>query len=413
MDYKINYDDDRFKQVEQAKDTRLNEVNNQYKDMIDKSDEFYQKQTDAQNKYAAEQQKNQQARTDQTIDLINQQKEQAGKDYTKEQKGAYTDYLKATDQYGYNAEVMAASGLTNTGVGESSKVSMYNTYQNRVSTARESYNKALLNYDNNIKDAQLANNEALAKIAYETLLKGLELALQGFQYKNTLLQSQMNAHQTIDDTYYSRYQDVLSQINSENSLAEQIRQYNESLKENQRQYDTSLAYQKERDKITDSQWQKQYELSKQQTRASSKYYESLSSSNDNISDNSTSTTYAKSLNVVKSLATQPNGAALVEKFLSTQLSNGALTADQVNSIKQQLGISTDNTSNSNNDSTTVQAKSSPNSLSYKSYDWYSKNFKSNMTLKELNEKLAQGLSENKLSQSDVNKIYALYGVKLN
>jgi hypothetical protein len=62
--------------------------------------------------------------------------------------------------------------------------------------------------------------------------------------------------------YYNRYQDVLQQINHENSMAEQIRQFNEnkameqqklneqirqfnaSLAEEQRQYNTTLAWQK-------------------------------------------------------------------------------------------------------------------------------------------------------------------------
>jgi TolA-binding protein len=62
--------------------------------------------------------------------------------------------------------------------------------------------------------------------------------------------------------YYNRYQDVLQQINHENSMAEQIRQFNENkameqaklaeqqrqfnaqLAEEKRQYDTTLAWQK-------------------------------------------------------------------------------------------------------------------------------------------------------------------------
>jgi hypothetical protein len=107
---------------------------------------------------------------------------------------------------------------------------MYNTYQNRVATARESYNKAVLNYNNAIKDAQLQNNAALAEIAYQSLQQQLELSLQGFQYKNQLILEQANKRTELDNIYYNRYQDVLQQINTENALAEDIRQFNENQK---------------------------------------------------------------------------------------------------------------------------------------------------------------------------------------
>ena len=80
--YDINYEDERFKQVESQKQEQLNNINNTYNNMVNQSDQFYQNQIDAANKYAETQQKNQQANTDFAIEQINQQKEQAKKDYT-------------------------------------------------------------------------------------------------------------------------------------------------------------------------------------------------------------------------------------------------------------------------------------------------------------------------------------------
>lgn len=248
--YSINYNDERFKAVESEKQTALNQINDTYNNMISQSDKFYQDQIDAAKDYAETQKQNQQANTDFAIEKIEQQKDQAQKDYTKEQTGAYVDWQKQSNQYGANAEQMASQGLNNTGYSESSQVSMYNTYQNRVTTARESFNKAVLEYDNAIKDAQLQNNSALAEIAYNALQTQLELSLQGFQYKNDLLQTQIQQQQNTEDRYYTRWQDVLNQINTENQL-----------KENIRQYEQNLAYQKERDRIADAQWQKEYNLS--------------------------------------------------------------------------------------------------------------------------------------------------------
>jgi hypothetical protein len=120
---------------------------------------------------------------------------------------------------------------------------MYNTYQARVTAARESYTQAVLNYNNAIKDARLKNNAALAEIAYQALQKQLELSLEGFQYKNQLILDKANKKTETENTYYGRYQDVLKQINTENAMAEEVRQYNEKMAEEKRQYNQSYALQ--------------------------------------------------------------------------------------------------------------------------------------------------------------------------
>lgn len=240
----VNYNDERFEQVESAKNQALNNINNTYNNMINQSDQYYQAQIDAAKEYGQTQQELQQQQTDFAIEQVNQQKEQAEKDYKKEQSGAYVDWQKQSNAYGANAEQMAASGLAGTGYSESSQVSMYNTYQNRVATARESYNKAILNYDNAIKDAILQNNAKLAEIAYQALQTQLELSLEGFQYKNSLVLEQVNAQQTIDNEYYDRWLNVLNQINTENALAEEKRQFEAQMAEEKRQFDLQLAEEK-------------------------------------------------------------------------------------------------------------------------------------------------------------------------
>lgn len=222
--YEIDYNDKRFTQVETDKQNAINEIDKTYGNMISQSDAYYDKQIEASKQWEEKQTQLQQEQTDFAIEKIEQQKDQAKKDYTKEQSGAYVDWQKQSNQYGANAEQMAANGLTNTGFSESSQVSMYNTYQNRVVAARESYNQAVLSYNNAIKDAQLQNNSILAEIAYKALQQQLELSLQGFQYKNQLLLEMANKKTEANNTYYARYQDVLAQINHENALAEEVRQ---------------------------------------------------------------------------------------------------------------------------------------------------------------------------------------------
>lgn len=243
----IDYNDQRLKQVESDKQNALNNANNMYNSMINNSDKFYNDQIQASKDYAQKQQEIQQANTDFAIEKIEQQKQQTEKDYTKEQKGAYTDYQKQINDYGVNAEQQAVQGLSNSGYSESSKVSMYNTYQNRIATARDSFNRSILNYDNGIKDAQLQNNSALAEIAYNALKSQLELGLQGFQYKNSLLESQLNAQQTIEQTYQSKWDSILDQMNKDREFAESVRQFNEN-----------LAFQKQQEANSQARWNAQY-----------------------------------------------------------------------------------------------------------------------------------------------------------
>ena len=235
-DMSVNYEDERFGQVESDKQQAMTELENTYGGMIDETDDYYQAQIDASKDWAEQQKQLQQEQTDFTIEQIEQQKEQAHKDYLKEQSGAYVDWQKQSNEYGVEAEQQAAAGMAGTGFSESSQVSMYNTYQNRVATARESYNLAVLNYNNAIKDARLQNNAVLAEIAYQALQTQLELSLEGFQYKNQLILDQANKKIELDNIYYSRYQDVLNQINHENAQAEQIRQFNLQYEESVRQF---------------------------------------------------------------------------------------------------------------------------------------------------------------------------------
>ena len=173
--YEIDYNDERFQEVESGRQEALTENEKLYSGMIDDSEKYYQAQIDASKEWATTQQKQQQEKTDFAIEQIEQQKDQTTKDYKREQSGAYVDWQKESNRYGANAEQMAAQGLANSGYSESSQVAMYNTYQNRVASARESYNLTILNYNNAIKDARLQNNSVLAEIAYQSMQQQLTL----------------------------------------------------------------------------------------------------------------------------------------------------------------------------------------------------------------------------------------------
>lgn len=203
--------EERLAAAEARKEQALAQLNSTYDPIISQTDGYFQAQIDASKEWAETQSKNQQEQTDFAIEKLEQQKDQTQKDYTKEQSGAYVDWQKQTGDYGVNAEQMATMGMQNTGYAESSRVSMYNTYQNRVATAREAYTKAVLNYDNAIKDAILQNNAVLAEIAATALEQQLSIALEAFQYKNSLIMAKANAVASVNSDYMSVY----SQINNE------------------------------------------------------------------------------------------------------------------------------------------------------------------------------------------------------
>lgn len=216
-----NYNDSRLTQVEEDKKVALDNLEELYGGMIESSDKFYQDQIDASKNWAEQQQKIQQEQTDFTLQQIEQQKEQAQQNYQKEQTAAYTDWKKQSNQYGAEAEKMAAAGLAGTGYSESSQVRMYNAYQQRVATAKQSIDQALTNFTNSMTSARIQNNAALAQIAATAFQKQLELSLQGFQYKNSLQLQKEETRQNYENTYYQRYLSVLDQINTERALAQQ------------------------------------------------------------------------------------------------------------------------------------------------------------------------------------------------
>lgn len=232
----IDKNDPALKAVESEKQTALKDSNKLYDDAVSANDKAVQSMIDQNNAAAKEAERFQQEQTDFTIDKIEQQKEQAKKDYTKEQSASYVDWQKQSAQYGANAEAMADRGMANTGYSESAQVSMYNTYQNRVATARASFDKITLEYNNGIKEAKLLNSSAIAKIKAEAMAAQLQLALEGLQYKNTMLTQKASAALAIDQTYNQKYMDVYDQLYKEATLKEQARQFDAQMKEEKRQF---------------------------------------------------------------------------------------------------------------------------------------------------------------------------------
>lgn len=258
--YNVNYNDQRFKNVENEKQSELNKYNQTYDRLIDEKNQFTNQQQDLVDRWEDTQKQIANDNLNHQIDLYNQQKDKANREYQDEAKASYIDYQKEVDRYGVSRENVVQNGLSNSGYSESSKVDMYNTYQNRVASARKSLNDAKLEFDNAIKEAQLQNNATLAQNALTALQQKLSIALEGFGYKSEQENNRLNWNYNINNTYYDRYKNVESQINYENEQAEKIRQFNEQMAYQKRQqqleqqrWEQQMAYQRQQDAIANSQ----------------------------------------------------------------------------------------------------------------------------------------------------------------
>jgi hypothetical protein len=247
--FETDYTDERFDKVNQEHEADMNKLQQTVGGMIGQTDKFYEDLKNQSQEWADKQAQIQQENTDFAIEKIEQQKEKAQSDYLKEQSGAYADWRKQSNQYGVEAEKMASSGLANTGFSESSQVGMYNTYQIRVATARQVMAEAKLNYDNGIKEAMLQNNAALAEIYANAYQKQLELALQGFQYKNQLILDLADREQKLKDNKWQKELAIIQQQNTENQMAWDAWKYEDNKAWQTEQAELDRQWQREKQKI--------------------------------------------------------------------------------------------------------------------------------------------------------------------
>lgn len=344
----IDYNDQRLTDVERESVQRKQDVTNNFNQMINERDTYTQQQQQNVENWAQQQTELQQAKTDQTINKINQSKEQGAKDYTREQKGAYTDYMKQSNQYGANAEMLARQGLSNSGYSESSQVSMWNAYQNRYATARESYQKAITDWDNMIKDAEISNNETLANIAQQKLEQSLQLALEGFEYKNNLTIQRDSRIDEIENYYNNKYNQVLEQINREYEYKQQQKQWEEQQRQWQAEFDAAeKARQKEYE-----QWQQEYALKKAETQATIAKIKEQNAQISGYGYNLTGDTQTKettptsitdnakaAYNSYLAFKNKPiiGKKVTLENFLKSQLNAGTISQDEMKQIIYMYG----------------------------------------------------------------------------
>lgn len=164
--------------------------------------------------------------TDVEVNRMNTEKADYDKEATKEAKGLYANYQKASSNYGAEAELRAERGLNNSGYAESSQVNLYNEYQRNVTEVMNTTNELKAKVDLAINEAYANADIQKAQAELELYKQQAQLALQTYEYKQSRDQFEWQKN-----TW-------------------------------QQEFD----YQKQRDAISDSQWERQYQLSLQNSR---------------------------------------------------------------------------------------------------------------------------------------------------
>lgn len=225
--------------------------------------------------------------TEMSVAELERNKEQIDKDATKTNRALYTEYRKASNPYGANAEQLASQGLGNSGYAESTQANLYNTFQKNVTDTLNNARELKSNFDFEINKARQTGDITLAQNALAIYQQKMNLLTQEYELKN-------NREQFL----YQKERDALAQSNWEKEyLYQQERDkvsdqqwldtfnYNKGRdKVSDKQWNKTFDYQKKQDKQAQSNWEKEYQLSKKASASSSRKRSSSGSTGELIVD---------------------------------------------------------------------------------------------------------------------------------
>lgn len=178
---------------------------------------------------------------------VDKQKAEYEQEAEKSGKQLYTDYRKASNPYGANAEQLASQGLNRSGYAESTQTNLYNTYQKNATTLMVETQKLKADADFQMNQAMIDADVQKAQNAMAIYQQKAQLILQEYEMK------------------FSR-----DQWEWQKQQAELDRQYQAS-----------------RDAVSDAQWQKQYQLSlsKKSNTSGDYWYSDGTEAGNEIGDN--------------------------------------------------------------------------------------------------------------------------------
>lgn len=186
------------------------ENNNPYAELETKYANNMNQQNDLLNQSEKIQNEQINANTQQTLAEIERQRGYTQQDFNKETRGAYQDYQKLVNPYGVQAENIFSNGLGNSGYSETSKLNAYNTYQNRYATAKESTDRLMEDFNNQMAQAQLEGNREKAQVALNKLQTQMSNLWQQMNFDSDLAGKKVNYNQWLDEFNYQKQQDEIA-----------------------------------------------------------------------------------------------------------------------------------------------------------------------------------------------------------
>lgn len=255
-------EDERLAAIKKEQQAALDNSKGTYDQMLQDNEDLLNQQRDYADQYELTQNENLDKQLELFKQNIEKQKETARQNQEIESRKAKNDYMAYTNPYGINAETFASKGQLQSGLTQTAQLGGYNAYQNRLASANKVMQDAFTQYDLDMNEAIVNNDVQKAQNALAKLEMMLGYNEAFVNNKMNITQNQLSNQQQLDSEYYGRYQDMINQINYEKEMAEKIRQYEQEMAEKVRQYEQNLAYQKERDKVADAQWEKEYNLAK-------------------------------------------------------------------------------------------------------------------------------------------------------
>lgn len=201
--------------------------------------------------------------TQMQVDELNREKEKLAKETDKTTQGLYANWQKQANQYGAGMEQLASQGLANSGYAETTKTALYNTYQKSVTDTLNNSKDLYADYNFKIQQARQNGSIQQAQSALELYAQRVQLLTQNYELR-----------QNREKYLYQQERDKISDSQWQKTFDEQVRQNELENQWKQQQFD----YQKQRDAVADSQWQQQFNLSKKASSRSSSSSRSTGSS---------------------------------------------------------------------------------------------------------------------------------------
>lgn len=184
--------------------------------------------------------------TQQAVDDLERNKQKTDQELLKTNRALYTDYQKQINPYGVNAERLAEQGLSNSGLAETTKANYYNTYQTARTEATNNANTIKADFDADIVKARQNGD-----------IQKAQSALELYKQKIADLSNFYNLRFNVDQFNYQKQRDTISD-----------NQWQQQYDLSKDQWNKQFKYQQQRDKVADKQWQKQFDLSKKKVASS-------------------------------------------------------------------------------------------------------------------------------------------------